>query len=218
MLENRKEEFLKALETGDKFDLYAQDPNDWSELAKLIPGIIITSAGGIVPFQAEGTLHGYPFYYRDRHGVAELRIGAVGSTDHILPSGALYNASVETPEFEGDKNFVKNLYSLVPKLEKGPFLYRFVGRKPKFKNDGAWSYTIDSADTEEALGWGHTPEEAYVNSSMPSSYLEEKGFALEAQRKFWIDRDVDPRPTNADERVYPSPEPDFRVNPIESIK
>jgi len=218
MLENRKEEFLNALETGEHFDLYAQDPNDWSELTKLIPGIMITSAGGIVPFQAEGTLHGFPFYYRDRHGVAELRVGAVGSTDHILPAGALYSASVETPEFEGADHFVKNLYHLVPELKKAPFLYRFPGHKATFLNDGNWGYTIDRSSVEEALGWGHSLEEAYVNSSTPSTYLAEKGFSLEAQRKLWIDREVDTRPLNRDERAYPPVTPDFRVNPIENLK
>lgn len=219
MLENRKEEFLKALETGAHFDLYAQDPEDWKELQQLIPGIVITSAGGIIPFQAEGTLHGYPFYYRDRHGSATLYVGEADGETPYLPSYALWSAHVDTPEFAGGENFIKNLYHLVPALEHGKFLYKFAARKPTWEEGtGVWRYTLSDEKIDEVVGWGSTPEEAYESAAQPSAYLAEKDFTPEAQNELWVAQDVERTPLNEDLRVYPNPEPVFRVNAIEDLK
>ena len=39
-----------------------------------IPGLLVDTAGGAFPFQAEGTLHGMPFYFRYRSGHATLKL------------------------------------------------------------------------------------------------------------------------------------------------
>lgn len=207
------EAFKAYLESDGEieFDLWAQNPGDWTWLQEIIPGIIISSAGGIVPFQAEGLLEGLPFYYRDRHGSASLR---VGTADCDFPYGddVLYSSSVETPEYEGRENFIKNLVKLVKTLEKAPLLYKFEGKKLIFKNDKSWGYEISETEMDESYGWGHSPEEAWDYMLQPSAYLVEHGCSEDMQLQMNLDRAISRTPKNQDTRVYPEIPLVFRVN------
>lgn len=194
-----------------EFDLYAQDPHDWSWLQEIIPGIVISSAGGVVPFQAEGLIYGHPFYYRDRHGSASLSVGAKDGEKPYLGDTTLYSAGCETPEFEGGEHFIRNLVRLVPELKRSPFPYEFEGWKLNFANDGEWNYTIDSVEKTRHCGWGYTREEAYDYLSKTSTYLEEHGFTPEKQMQAILDQDFDRIPVKDDTRVYPEVDPPFTV-------
>jgi hypothetical protein len=48
---------------------------DTAGLRARIPGLHVVSLGGSHPFQADGTWHGYPFYFRFRYGTARLDVG-----------------------------------------------------------------------------------------------------------------------------------------------
>lgn len=207
------ESFKEWLESDGSipFDMYAQDPSDWSWLQELIPGFIVSSAGGAVPFQAEGLFQGYPFYYRDRGGVASLRVGELDGDPPYQGNSILYTASRETPEFEGSKHFISNLTKLIPLLDRALYLYDFIGKKLIYASTQDWSYTVSPTETEVTSSWGMTPEEAYLELMAPSRYLIEHGASAELQERMCLDRAFNPIPLNVDDRHFPASMPNFHI-------
>lgn len=62
--------------------------------------LIIKSLGGACPCQGSGTMSGYPFYFRARHGDWQLDITEVGGDPVVasLPNDpALYRAEGDDP-------------------------------------------------------------------------------------------------------------------------
>lgn len=203
-------EYLQNPDSGLDFDLFAQDINKWAWLDEFIPGIIITSAGGSMPFQAEGTLLGYPFYYRSEHYYAEIRIGAMDGDKPYLRESALYSARIENEHYLGGETFVKDLTRLIPLLEKAPFLYRFPCKEIKWA-EGFASFEVLDQDTTEA-GWGHTPEEAYAWAQKTDEWIRTKSETWYRMMPYAFEaREVSRIPVNQDTRVYPDVKPDFRV-------
>jgi hypothetical protein len=206
------EEYLSASEFFSElgFDLYAQDINDWTWLSQLIPGIVVTSAGGIVPFQAEGLLHGLPFYYRERSGWASLSI-AGANEPNAYGNTNLYHAGEEVEEFRSGPGWVSTLLNLVENLERSPFLYHFEGRDTQTTGEGDEMevHTLNAPKTY--WGWGHTPEEAFEDTKEISSYLSEHGYSEDFQREMWDAKRIYPMHTNDDDRIFPDPEPVFAV-------
>ena len=210
-MEDKMREAFKAYIDSDgevEFDLHAQDTSEWAWLAELIPGIIISSAGGHTPFEAQGLLHGLPFYYRHEWGYASLQVGQVEGS---VFSNYLYYATTDYDEKFGDPDFTTMLMELVPKLEVAPFLWKFPCKKVKFTEteEGQEGYTSDEDDYR--VGWGFTPEEGYARTQEPIPYLVEKGFTVERQRHMWELHQVQQAPMNEDNRVFPNPVPNFHV-------
>lgn len=222
----KREAFISYLESGDdegvEFDLYAQNVDSWLWLQELIPGIVVSSAGGVAPFEAQGLLHGHPFYYRDRHGYASLSIGAIDGEAPYLGDTTLYGASTETSEGDGEASFVKNLLKLVPKLERTPFPYEFQGRKIEWGNVPIQErkYRVVEGEFDEfpSVGWGYFPEEAFQELAKPSEYLLSRGWTEEIQREIYELRAFSPVPVKTDERKYPEVDPPFAVNPPEALR
>lgn len=202
------EEHIESLNTGNKedFDIYRQNPDDWGFLARIIPGLVITSAGGTLPFQALGTLHGLPFYFRCRHEVAVLRL--VGEDENPVADNPLYFASVPSEQIIDRMGFTKHMMSLVRKLERAPFQWQFMGRKVTVDND---LNVIETDEEEISYGWGTTPEDAFRDTQVHSEYLLDKGFTHEIQDKLWKARRLNPEPVNRDNRNWPDPEPVFEI-------
>lgn len=205
------ENFKAWVESGGEveFDLYAQNIHDWEWLTEYIPGIVISSAGGLVPFEAFGLLHGHPFYFRVRHDVARLNVAAEDG-DPVSSRDVLYTASVECDSWKAKENFVPLLMKLVPALDVAPFLWEFECSKVQWANDGNKSYTVTD-EKDVRVGWGYTCEEGYKAAAEPSEYLLSAGWSVEFQRKLWDDQKVDRVPSNKDERKFPAVKPDFRV-------
>lgn len=116
-------------------------------------GAGITSAGGSCPFQAEGTLNGYPFYLRMRHGWAQLNV-AHTIDDTYGGSPLLWGAGKQVPEFAADEHWADVLVDLASKLERTPEM--------------RWEFLpIGADDADDAslktcsFGWSATPQEAY---------------------------------------------------------
>lgn len=224
--DKKREAFISYLESeGDEeleFDLYAQNVDGWRWLQEWIPGIVISSAGGIAPFQAQGLLHGHPFYYKDRHGYAFLNVGELDGEAPYLGDTTLYSASIETEEFAGGENFVKNLMKLVPELKCTPFPYEFQGRKIEWGNENihARKYRVVEGEFDDfpTVGWGYFPEEAFEELAKPSEYLLSCGWTEEIQREIYELRAFSPEPVKTDERKYPEVDPPFTVNPPESLR
>lgn len=193
------------------FDIYSQDPNEWTWLQDIIPNFIVSSAGGSVPFQAEGLYHGYPFYMRDRHGYAELSLGELDGEAPYSGSSILYSAGVETEEFYGSENFIRNILALVPKLKRAPFPYQFEGKKLDFSKDNSWTYTVSELKKEICWGWGYTPEEGFARLVEPSEYLITHGASVALQQQMMEAQAFSPIPVNSDERKFPDSDPLFIV-------
>jgi hypothetical protein len=225
-------DFLTAPgELGDDrdFDMWAVDPGAWRALSELIPGLIVTSAGGVCPFQSQGTLHGLPYYFKYRHEFASLQVGQAGKDPF---SDYLYHAGFEYGD-EGHSidglEFGQLMLRLVPALERAPFLWQFqgvsvdiedaanpseprdeIGNPPPKTNP--MDLRVSATEHPEVYhGWGITAAEGYAHLHEPSEWLVEKGWSEEFQAEMRRAEAIDPTPLNDDDRVFPDPEPVFEV-------
>lgn len=208
------EAFKDYVESGDDifeevgFDMYAQSPKAWAHLSEKIPGLIVTSAGGWVPFQSQGFLHGLPYYLRCRHDVASLE---VGQADGSAFRDILFYADIDYTESAGIENFEDMMIKLVPLLKKAPFRYEFECRVPEY--DENHKYTGNTTDKYDVTyGWGNSPEEAYESVTKPNWFLKERGVSDEDQLYRISLQKINPNPINEDNRVWPDPLPEFVVN------
>ena len=175
---------------------------DFATVLRRFPSLQIVSAGGACPFQSEGTLQGHPYYFRYRHGYASL---SVGGEDCV--GSPLWHAGEElTDQDDGWLSFEEftNVFTrLASRLERAPFRYEFAeldeAGQPLFHTNpnGTFPRTWP--------GWGHTPEEAYEAAATrwhPEVHLwqhyEQEAAALSDS------------PVEADTRVFPEVDPDFR--------
>ncbi|MGV8847693.1 hypothetical protein [Tessaracoccus sp.] len=175
-------------------------------LTRAIPGLTLDTAGGACPFQAEGTLHGLPFYFRYRSAHATLSLCAPDAEefDYFAP---LYLAGMDFGEeydgFLSDEQFQGLFADLVRQLVRAPRLWEFTGAQV---GDLAGCPT----GTPRTYGaWGHTPQEAYATlTAKPGMWVESLGE--------WDDHvtamALDPATITVDDRVWPDPEPAFTVN------
>lgn len=195
----------------DGFDLYAQDPGAWRDLSARIPGLLITSAGGACPFQVEGTLHGLDFYFRYRHGYADLRVGDA-FRHHLYQSGTAFGD--EWAGVLSHEEFADLMAQLVPELAPASFCYEFVGVKVDVERgeDGNLVFT-PTEETCTYYGWGHSAEEAHAALDSISEYLLDHGFSEADQRRLHAAQAPRPTPLNTDERVFPDPAPVFAALP-----
>ena len=223
--------------------LFATDPGNFRDLSAKIPGLIVTSAGGACPFQSDGTLFGFPFYFRYRHGFAELEIRAPDT--NALSSEHLYRAGIgygdEYGGVLGRSEFCDLMIQLVPALERAPYLWEFQGVKIKIEDvanpDPLREWEEDILDPEAAetrvprepqpmdlrctatgepevyRTWGATPAEAYARLHQPSQYLVSEGWSADMQAEQNRLKAIDPTPLNTDTRAFPVPEPVFEVKP-----
>lgn len=197
------------------FDLYAQNTDHWAWVTEYIPGIVISSAGGSFPFQAEGLIHNMPFYFRSEWGSASLKVGSENGDMPHLPETALYSAHTEYAEKTDEEDFVRLLIKLVPQLKKSPYLWRFQANKLHMLNDGSWGFTVGER-TDEVAGWGFTPEEGYFAAREPKDYSSYPtvltSLTPDIQRAMWKAQNPSRTPKNADPRNYPDIPPVFTVN------
>lgn len=203
--------YLENPEVGLDFDLFAQDINKWAWLEEFIPGIIITSAGGSLPFQAEGTILGYPFYYRSEQYSASIKVGSLHGDKPYLPESAIYSARIKNDHYLGGETFVQDLIRLIPLLDKAPFLYRFPCKEIKWA-EGFTSFEVLDEETTVA-GWGQNPTEAFEWAKKPDEWAKTISETLYNMMPFAFEaREVSKIPVNQDTRVFPNVRPDFRVN------
>lgn len=225
----------------DEPNMFATDPGFFRDLSARIPGLLVHSAGEMMPFQSDGTLCGLPYYFRFRSGHASLRLSHPdtngSSFEHLYSAGMGYG-----DEYAGAltrAEFCDLMVALVPQLERAPFLWEFAGVKVRIEdiaNPGAGirhtgrpergqrPARVDPAarkppvlqftatDVVEVYrAWGRTPAEARARLHEPSTYLVEHGWSVEDQSECDRLKAIDSTPLNADLRVYPSSEPVFTV-------
>lgn len=210
-------EFLKK-ENEYFEDWKLRNPDFWAVLKDKVSDFRIYASGGVFPFQAFGSLAGFPFYYRERGGVATLKVSDFSGESQNYGfnfDNLLYNSWKEVEEFRDcDEYFVETFLELVEKLEKAPFKYEFSAKHIAFKDE-----TTDinaegafwASDNKVVLcAWGVTPEEAYESTKQVSLYLLDHRWSEEVQTRMWKMREIDSEPLNEDNRVFPDPEPDFK--------
>lgn len=182
---HKKSFFLKWLENNDAFaslmdnkqeyfDMYACDVNDFAWLKSFVPDLIIHSAGGMFPFQAEGYLGDMSFYFRTEDNYASLTVS--NSRDTVFScSEALYTSRIELTDFSSsdtlEKDWVSYLLTSIDRLERNPLLYFFETNKIDFDTKKG-QFGLDIARdgkgnilTEETAGWGFSVNEAFSNLS-----------------------------------------------------
>lgn len=89
-------------------------------------GLVITRAGGVVPFQAEGFIYDMPFYFRCRHGNVSLRVGG-NNGERPYSTRSWYSSFLELNEdyFMDRESFVKIFPEMVKALQKSDFFFGF---------------------------------------------------------------------------------------------
>lgn len=107
------------------------------ELYNRIPGLHITSIGGVAPFQVEGTWLEHPFYLRYRHDEVSLRIGSPRFPERSIVSAPVWSAY---RDYTGPMNTVTELGDILLSLAheltvtKALYVYR--------DNDPAHAHTL----------------------------------------------------------------------------
>lgn len=219
--EQMMDAFMALVDASDedqeniKFDLYARPLHAFEWAQEYVPGLIVYSAGGMLPFQAEGLINGYPFYYRSEWGSCNIKIGRLEDTVPYLPEESYWYAYDN--EFEGDtaESFIEALTRLLPKIERQQNIYKFEVLATNYVGEnGSWQWEINPNETTTVIGWGYTAEEAFIYASKPSKYLEEKGFSVENQREHWVAQQPNPVPVYVTQREWPDVEPVFEVKPF----
>lgn len=203
------------------FNPYAIDPTQMSWLTDLIPGIVVTSAGGFVPFQAEGLLHGLPFYYRERTGLASLSVGGPGAP-HAYGPNPLWRAQEDVEELRGGRAWLDSLINLVQTLRPLEFRYEFAhrevtwsDRKPKNIDTVTFTPGNDNAPMTFKAARGSTPALAYERAATfeESAYLSGHGWSVDVQRRLHDAQvaTMSSEPSAPDDRVWPDIHPTFAV-------
>lgn len=207
------EEYLKS-DGSIEFDIYAQNPHDWEWLGRIIPTLIVSSAGGWMPFQAEGLLHNHPFYFRSEQGSANLRVGEIDGDAPYLSDSTLYSSYISYDEQEDEKeNFPALMVKLVPLLKKSPFLWEFEANEVMHDDTDSRKYTVLDKPAQYPLhGWGFTPEEGYLDAIEPKKIFERVGWDYDFQKQLILERNPKSTPINADTRKYPETVPNWTVN------
>lgn len=220
--EKQQEAALEAFLAGetDDFDMYARDPQDFAALAEVVPGLVITSAGGICPLQVSGTILGHPFYYRERHGWAELRVGGehTDADDELHILSPHWEAAEQVEEFRDGPGWADSLINLIPRLERGTFLFEFPCARIVYDDPddlstghidestrGLLSTSVRGVDEADAIRRCTTFEF--------SQWLADRGIDEQAQRLDHALR-VDAfvlKAVSPDTRIFPEVFPDFRL-------
>jgi hypothetical protein len=180
-------------------------------LQDAIPGIRVHSLGGIAPFEADGIWGPYEWYYRERGGGADLWLAPIATFPGA--QAALYSSGAEVKEFAGSAGWITRFLKLWERLERSPYLYEFSAREVYLRKTEWGIVPFVTGEVTTQAGWGHTPDEAWLNVASYIPYFEEqRGWTRELQAERRELMDISKQPLNKDERVYSKIAPDFTVN------
>lgn len=195
-------------------------------LHEAFPALAVESYGGSFPVQAEGTIHGYEFYFRYRHCSATLTVGGDLHYQALWSSGLVHGEGDQG--WLTDAEFIDIMSRLIRDLTRAPMWWEFAGvrTKDRAQPKGNWEVELlggtppatpppvpakDRAGAPTSMGsWGHTPAEAWdrlhddedrykVTGAQWLAYVAEHGLVNET--------------VTEDERVYPESDPDWSGSP-----
>jgi hypothetical protein len=167
-----------------------------------VPGLQVHTFGGAMPVQAEGTWHGYPFYFRYRRGYATLELGAPVPGDQ--QDG---RDPVRVPLWSAEVAYGDRLQGVLTEAEFADLFCQVAGRLRRA--DFAFRF-YPAGHVGRRLG----PEDGYD----PARVVVRAPTLLDAQRllrtdPMWADREFEEIPVELDNRVFPEEAPDFTVLP-----
>ena len=181
----------------------SENKSEFKTFENNYPDLEIAQFENSAPAHAEGTISKLPFYFVCKNGKAELNVGndpiSVPYYSSETLVGNKYDDHMEVDEF------FKILDTLIKKLEKAPFLYRFEGKKVIFEND---KY-VSTNEKEIYIEWGFSSEDALNNLSQPSERLTAKGVSVEDQKEIFFLKKINSAPIENDTRDFPKIEPKF---------
>lgn len=188
------------------FDLYAQHVDEWNDLRKIFPSILVKSAGGLLPYEMIGWIKEYPFSFRTEWGYAYLRIAEKNANIHTGPY--FWEAKIDVPDIELNKNLIISYFvQTIENLHTARFKYDFLGNKLKSGLVEGRKTLVPSDEKEVFSAWGETPEEAYEALNTPSVNIST---SPATQREWFQMRDISKTPLNSDSRRIPE-KPDWYV-------
>lgn len=163
------DEMLKLLDVEEELrdrgvNPYVHDPMARAWLNECLPGTRVAFAGGSAPFQAEGFIRDYPFYYRERHGEAVLKIALPGD-DPIIGFNWASLTTVEDCR-DADDVWVLTFLRLVEEMDSALFRYKYNAR-----------IEFPGEPTKDVFvyAWGKSPESAiadYIADHRGDKYSE----------------------------------------------
>lgn len=193
-----------------------------ADLTSRVPGLIIERAGGVVPFQSEGTILGYQYYFRYRGGNASLRVGGEDPVGEPLWS-AYMTYGDDLGGSLSMKEFTYLFCALLTHLKKAPYSYRFTIPEENLAQILP-GHSIVDAVLKETLerylpiySYGFSEQEAREKlREQEEQFLKAREEVKESRNfDFFSDRPYfDPDLLvieSEDPRKFPEQEPDFKV-------
>lgn len=160
---------------------------------------------------SEGLFHDMPYVFNYKNSHGELYVGNLPLEVPLYSADSDFDETIQP-------NFEKSLLHLVVNLRKAPFKYLFSGHSVKIirkidENGNPEKEVTLSVDKGKSVfsAWGHTPEEAYDKLFETSLELARVGLTTEIQDRIFELQDIGSEPINEDNRVFPSPEPQFII-------
>lgn len=190
------DEALKFLDVeeelrGKGVNPYVHDPMARAWLDECLPGTRVSFAGGSAPFEAEGFIGEYPFYYREQRGEAVLKISLPGD-DPII--GFNWASLTTVEDFrDADDVWVLTFLRLVEEIDSALFRYVYNAR---IEVPG------EPAKDVFVYAWGKSPE-----SAIADYIAEHQG---DKNSEYLV---IDETPTNAEVKSSP-----FQVNVPDYIR
>ena len=188
-------------------------------LHEKFPALQVHSYGGSFPVQAEGTIHGYEFYFRYRHCSATLTVGGDLHYQALWSSGLQHGD--DDQGWLTDAEFMDIMGRLITDLTRAPMWWEFEGTRTK----DAQQYSTQEAellgDTPPATppplrakdragapttmgSWGHTPQEAWDRLHDNEDRYKITG---EQWLAYVAEHGLSPETITVDEREYPVIDP-----------
>ena len=195
------EAYQKVSHAISNVAINAAHHRDTEEIYARVPGLHIESSGGSCPFQADGTWgEGYGWYFRYRHGYAQLRVGWEESNEEEYQYGYMvnphwtagYEYSQEDDGVLTMPEFTKLFCLLASQLKSEPYAYEFA--------------QINSKDNDKH------PMPAIIRSwSAKQARLELDARPYPYNSARYEETEWAREPVSEDPRVYPWPAPKFTV-------
>lgn len=200
--EDELSQFLNSPEVLVGTNMYTTDIHEWEHLQAAVPTLIISSAGGFVPFQAEGFLHGFPFYMRAEEGQASLSVSPVpgeppySADPRNLYSSLVYSDSYSIQDFQ---MFEPYLMVLIDRLAPPPMRWEFPYVEPVYDKE-TQKYLPGNEENGVHIGWGETPEEGWLDAKKGWIYTDPVSGYCGAE--YWNAGVPSKTPSNVDDRDF----------------
>lgn len=182
-------------------------------LHQVIPDLHIFNHGGNCPYQAEGTVQGWSFYFRSRGSKTSLSLARTIDDAVAKP---LYESILHYVDVWNDAGFSIAMPLLLSSIRKADFLYEFPFQRNvdviTEEQDHRCEWWILPDDQQDSVqSYGSSPEDAYRRLYEPSDEIMAVMPAYDQVIAMLYEKDPSDIPLNTDDRVFPSSRPAFII-------